>query len=142
MLAVAGILATELTGAGGNWWTPDASAQVADGAITARVGAEAALMAVAESFRLKSFEASGPGAKAFDPAGMKSDETLLKEIKNGRLAMIAFLGFTSQAAVRGLGPIACLKAHLADPGHVNIFTRCGAICSACELRRLRLRIPG
>ena len=79
-------------------------------------------MAVAESFRLKSFEASGPGTKAFDPAGMKSDETVLKEIKNGRLAMVAFLGFTSQAAVRGLGPIACLKAHLADPGHVNIFT--------------------
>ncbi len=24
--------------------------------------------------------------------------------------------------MRGLGPIACLKAHLADPGHVNIFT--------------------
>jgi len=31
-------------------------------------------------------------------------------------------GFTSQAAVRGMGPVACLKAHLADPGHVNIFT--------------------
>ena len=121
MAAVAGILTTELIGAGGNWWSPDASAHVANGAPTARVFAEAAVMAVAESFRLKAFEASGPGAKAFDPAGMKSDETLLKEIKNGRLAMVAFLGFTSQAAVRGLGPIACLKAHLADPGCV---TRC------------------
>ena len=79
-------------------------------------------MAVAESFRIAAFNKEGPGAKAFDPAGMKSDEKLTKEIKNGRLAMIAFLGFTSQAAVRGLGPIACLQAHLADPGHVNLFT--------------------
>ncbi len=122
MLAVAGILATDLTGAGGNWWTPDASAQLANGAPTGRVAAEIAIMAVAEAFRVQAFAKEGPGAKAFDPAGMKSDEKLLKEIKNGRLAMVAFLGFTSQAAVRGMGPIACLKAHLADPGHVNIFT--------------------
>ena len=72
MAAVAGILATELIGAGGNWWTPDASAHVANGAPTARVFGEAAIMAVAESFRLKAFEAGGPGAKAFDPAGMKA----------------------------------------------------------------------
>jgi hypothetical protein len=128
MAAVAGILATELIGAGGNWWTPDSSAQLANGALTARVGAEIALMAVAEAFRVKAFETSGPGAKAFDPAGMKTDETVLKEIKNGRLAMVAFLGFTSQAAVRGLGPIACLKAHLADPGH-GAFTGCVGGCA-------------
>jgi len=135
MAAVAGILVTELAGLGGNWWVPDATAHVANGAPTARVFIEASLMAVAESFRLKAYEASGPGSKAFDPAGMKSDESLLKEIKNGRLAMVAFLGFTSQAAVRGLGPIACLQAHLADPGHVNIFTSsvggeaCLAVCA-------------
>lgn len=40
----------------------------------------------------------------------------------GRLAMIAFLGFTSQAAVRGLGPIECLQLHLSAPGANNIFT--------------------
>ena len=133
MAAVAGILVTELIGAdGGKWWVPDASAHVANGAPTARVFAEAAVMAVAESFRLKAFDASGPGSKAFDPAGMNSEESRLKEIKNGRLAMVAFLGFTSQAAVRGLGPIACLKAHLADPGHVNIFTSSvgGEACAA------------
>jgi hypothetical protein len=128
MAAVAGILTTELIGAGGNWWSPDASAHVANGAPTARVFAEAAVMAVAESFRLKAFDANGPGSKAFDPAGMNSEESRLKEIKNGRLAMVAFLGFTSQAAVRGLGPIACLKAHLADPGCV--FARQAAVLAA------------
>lgn len=123
MLAVAGILFTDLTGVGGNWWTPDSSAQLgADGLPTARVAGEIALMAAAEAARIAAFNKDGPGAKAFDPANMKSDKTVLNEVKNGRLAMVAFLGFTSQAAVRGMGPIGCLKAHLADPGHVNIFT--------------------
>jgi hypothetical protein len=51
-----------------------------------------------------------------------TDEKKLKEVKNARLAMVAFLGFASQAAVRGMGPIECLKLHLEDPGHNNIFT--------------------
>ena len=58
----------------------------------------------------------------FDPMGMSSDEKKLKEIKNARLAMVAFIGFCSQAAVQGMGPIECLKKHLEDPGHNNIFT--------------------
>ena len=36
----------------------------------------------------------------FDPMGMNSDEMAIKEVKNGRLAMLAFLGFCSQAAVQ------------------------------------------
>jgi light-harvesting complex I chlorophyll a/b binding protein 5 len=120
MAAVAGILTTELIGAGGTWWVPDASAHVANGAPTARVFAEAALMAVAESFRLKAFEASGPGSKAFDPAGMNSDANAVKEIKNGRLAMVAFVGFAVQALVTREGPIEGLFAHLASPFSHNI----------------------
>lgn len=69
--------------------------------------------------------------------GMKSDEKKLKELKNGRLAMVAFTGFCSQAAVTGLGPIEALKAHIADPTHVNIFTSAkgpeavAAVCVLC-----------
>ena len=37
-------------------------------------------------------------------------------------AQLAFLGFCSQAAVRGLGPIDGLKLHLENPGYNNIFT--------------------
>lgn len=55
----------------------------------------------------------------FDPLGMRSEEMREKEVKNARLAMVAFLGFTSQTAITGLGPIAALKKHLEDPGHNN-----------------------
>jgi hypothetical protein len=33
--------------------------------------------------------------------------------------MLAFVGFCSQAAVYGKGPIETLQLHLADPGHNN-----------------------
>jgi len=127
MLAVTGILANDLLGLSDKWWVPDASAEEATVAIgpvviSPRVLVEASLLAVAESARIAAYAKDGPGAKAFDPAGLNSAEKQLKEVKNGRLAMLAFLGFTSQAAVRGAGPLACLQAHLADPGHVNLFT--------------------
>ena len=59
------------------------------------------------------------GSFPFDPMGMKNEDRKLKELKNGRLAMLAFIGFCSQAAVRGLGPIDCLKQHIADPWNNN-----------------------
>ena len=58
-----------------------------------------------------------PGG-SFDPLGYaKGDikELQLKEIKNGRLAMVACMGFFAQGAVTHDGPIAALGKHLADP---------------------------
>jgi light-harvesting complex I chlorophyll a/b binding protein 4 len=51
-------------------------------------------------------------------------ETLkLKELKNGRLAMLAFVGFTMAAQVTGKGPLAALGEHLNDPINTTIFSK-------------------
>ena len=58
----------------------------------------------------------------FDPTGQDSPAMKVKEIKNGRLAMMSFLGMVSQYAVTGTSPLEGLKAHMANPTQVNIFT--------------------
>ena len=60
----------------------------------------------------------------FDPLGYaKGDVAKLKakEIANGRLAMVAFAGILVQYDHTGVGPVANLMAHMADPAHANVF---------------------
>lgn len=87
---------------------------------------ELVLMAAAESQRGNETDAEKrkyPGG-AFDPFGFSKDpatfeQNKIKEIKNGRLAMVAFLGFIGQAYATGKSPLEALAAHLSDPAHNN-----------------------
>ena len=63
----------------------------------------------------------------FDKFGWAKDdkttaELKVKEIKNGRLAMVAFAGIVVQYAATGVGPVENLAAHIASPGTVGVFT--------------------
>mmetsp|Transcript_57680 Transcript_57680/g.182658 ORF Transcript_57680/g.182658 Transcript_57680/m.182658 type:complete len:308 (+) Transcript_57680:605-1528(+) len=110
------------------------------------VAAEVALMGFAEKYRSEGTGPQGyaPGVGSFDsdvfsgldelnpggpfdPLGLADDpetfaELKVKEIKNGRLAMMATLGFFVQAPLTGEGPYANWAKHVADPFGYNIIT--------------------
>ena len=71
-------------------------------------------------------EAAYPGGGVFNFMKFcKTPEELAsmkeKEIKHGRLAMMAFLGIGGQAVMTGVGPVQNLTDHLADPQKFNMW---------------------
>jgi len=96
------------------------------------VWVQLALLGQAEAYRqggeapgLEGLDSLYPGGP-FDPLGLGADpdalsELKVKELKNGRLAMVANAGFFLQAIVTKESPLANLEAHLADPQGANVF---------------------
>lgn len=75
---------------------------------------------------LEGLEPGYPGGPLLNPLGLakdirSADELKLKEIKNGRLAMVAMLGFMVQANVTHTGPIDNLLTHLSNPWNRTII---------------------
>merc|ERR1719281_971933 len=118
MLGIVGAIAVEALGFG-NWYdAPLATKQTYFGVevpfdLNTLVGIELITMAAVEARRFDETVQDKKLYPGFDFAGLAKDpktfESMkVKEIKNGRLAMVAFLGFIAQHAATGKTPLANL----------------------------------
>jgi light-harvesting complex I chlorophyll a/b binding protein 1 len=130
MLGVTGALVVEFLGFG-NWYdAPLATKQTYFGIdvpfpLSTLIGIEILLMAAVEGRRFDTSEQAKRLYPGFDFAGFSKDpktfdDMKIKEIKNGRLAMLAFVGLIAQHAATGKTPLTNLADHIFDPFHVNV----------------------
>lgn len=124
MAGVAGILGQELLGVEPKWFEAGSKEYSID--FLPLLAIEFLVMGFLETKRYQGFKNTGSSGLInqfpFDPVGMNSPAMQLKEIKNGRLAMVAFVGFAVQALVTREGPIEGLLSHISNPFGHNITT--------------------
>ena len=125
MHATVGILFTDAVGLP-KWWEAGEAA-LGDWNLQTLIAFQVVIMAFLEAARHRGFMTTGQsgviGNFPFDPTGQDSPEMRVKEVKNGRLAMMSFLGMVSQYAVTGTSPLEGLKAHMANPEHLHLLRR-------------------
>jgi light-harvesting complex I chlorophyll a/b binding protein 5 len=121
MIAVAGILGQEVLGVTPKWFA--AGAKDYGVPVLGLLAIQQVLFGMIETTRFAAYKSGQKNALfPLDPAGMNSETNAVKEIKNGRLAMVAFVGFAVQAILTREGPIEGLVAHLSNPFGHNIVT--------------------
>merc|ERR1712159_122546 len=122
MVAVVGILGQESLGLG-KWF--EAGTKDYAFPLLPLIAIEFLVMGFLETKRYQGFKKTGMSGLIdsfpFDPANMNSSEMQLKEVKNGRLAMVSFVGFAVQALVTRSGPIDNLMSHLSQPTAKNFI---------------------
>ena len=101
---------------------------------TAELASQVVVKGAIEAYRVKGGPFGGrdldlvnPSGKQFDPLGLAEDpdtaaELKVKEVKEGRMAMLSLFGNYVQAAVTGQGPVEHWASHNADPFAVNGLT--------------------
>eukprot|EP00878_Enallax_costatus_P043886 GHUV01051987.1.p1 GENE.GHUV01051987.1~~GHUV01051987.1.p1 ORF type:complete len:185 (-),score=46.19 GHUV01051987.1:122-676(-) len=98
MAAVAGIMGQELLGVSPEWW--NAGAKDYGIPMTPLLAVEFLIMGFLETKRYQGFKETGSSGLInqfpFDPAGMNSKDMQVKEVKNGRLAMVSELDSRKQ----------------------------------------------
>ena len=148
MHATAGILFTDAVGLPKFWEAGEAA--LGDWDIKTLVAIQVVVMGFLEAARIRGFMATGEsgvvGNFPFDPTGQDSPAMKVKEIKNGRLAMMSFLGMVSQYAVTGTSPGGPQGAHgqphAGEHLHLLCWQRVRRRHHLLLHRALLLRAPG